>query len=89
MNVSVRSLSNAPRVLPPQWTAIMSSKRDQGPVMFWDQTSGETISSYGKVDSEEEEEEEESKERNVGESDLKKSNKDTLKQPLLGDDNED
>ena len=49
----------------------MSSKRDQGPVMFWDQTSGETISTYGKVDSEEEEEEE-SKERNVGESDLKK-----------------
>ena len=92
MNVSIRSSSNATRVLPPQWTAIMSSKHNQGPVLFWDQTSGETISTYGRVDSEEEEEEESKESSNVsGESNLKKkkSNKDTLKQPLLGDDNED
>ena len=85
MNVSVRSLSNAPRVLPPQWTAIMSSKREKHPVLFWDQTSGETISMSGTADSESGEEDfEESKDIEEEKmSDLIKNKKDSLKQPLL------
>lgn len=96
MNVSVRSMSNAPRALPPQWTAIMSSKQ-RDPIMFWDQTSGETISTLGGSDGGdvvddgggvESKEEKSTRPRGDSEQEMSKLSpkSDSLKEPLLGGD---